>query len=274
MIISHKNTGFTLVELILVIVILGIVGTFSARFVGWGAQYYIDVTERQRVLDDSRFVVERLTCELRQAVPYSIRVLNSATYACMEFAPIVTSGSYLSIPVNSTDDQATLISPSSDALTGGQTISIYPTHPNKVYDSSEFQTFTIDSAENIATDGSQVINFASNISFAANSPAKRYYIWQTPVSYCLENSQIYRYQGYQASINQLTPTQLKSLSGVSYHLMAEQVNNTLASEPPFRLDSSGLIRHAQVALYLKFSRATDNSEDMFFYHLVQVPNAP
>ncbi|WAJ70066.1 PulJ/GspJ family protein [Catenovulum adriaticum] len=273
-----KSSGFTLIELILVIVILAIVGTFSARFLGWGAQYYVDVTERQRVLDDSRFIVERLTRELRNALPYSLRVKTdaSANYACLEYVPIITSGHYLTIPVNSSDNKLSLISPSTgNTLASGQNISIYPTNPDKVYNVLNQQTYRINSVEAVETDDdSQQINFANNINFASGSPAKRYYIWQTPVSYCLENNKIYRYQGYSAGVNQYNPTQLKALSGVSYHLMAQDVSNQLTTEPPFRLDSSGLIRHAQVALYLKFSRFTDNTEDMFFYHLVQVPNAP
>ena len=270
----RKSFGFTLVELVAVIVVLSIVGTFSARFLGWGAQYYVDVSERQKVLDDSRFIIERLTRELRQAVPYSTRVNSGNNYSCIEFAPIITSGRYLTIPILFSDNKLTLVSPSSESLSAGQRISIYPTNPNKVYDSLNQQTYLIDSVESINPDASQQINFANNISFLAESSAKRYYVWRTPVSYCLENNSIYRYQGYQPSTNQYTPTQLKALSGISPHLMAQNIDNQITTEPPFLVSSSDLIRHAQVTLYLKFSRLTGSSEDMFFYHLVQVPNAP
>lgn len=273
---QQKQSGFTLIELILVIVILAIVSTFSARFLGWGAQYYIDVTERQQVLDDSRFIVERLTRELRNALPYSLRIKTdtSANYACLEYVPIGTSGRYIDIPIYSSKDTITVVKPTSGALSQGQKITVYPTNPTKVYNPLAQQTFELPANIVDNADDTLTIKFSSNINFISASPAKRYYIWQTPVSYCLENNKMYRYQNYQPSVSQYSPSQLKGASGVSYHLMAQGLTNQLASEPPFKLDSAGLVRHAQVALYLKFSRRSTDSENMFFYHLVQVPNAP
>ncbi|MCU4675065.1 prepilin-type N-terminal cleavage/methylation domain-containing protein [Catenovulum sp. 2E275] len=270
---SIKIKGFTLIELVIVIVVLAIISLFSTRFLGWGAQHYVDVTERQQVLDDSRFIVERLTREFKQAIPYSIRVLNSASFSCIEFIPIKTSGRYLSIPISESKNYLSVVAPSSSFIEAGNIITIYPTSPAKVYDSTQQQSFLIDSVDSVVDD-SQLVYFTSNISFAAGSPAKRYYIWSNPVSFCLEDQKIYRYQNYATSVNQLTPTQLKTQLGVNYALMAQNVNNQLPEEQPFRIGTADLVRHAQVALYLKFSRLTANSDNMFMYHLVQVPNAP
>ncbi|AVV84022.1 MSHA biogenesis protein MshO [Shewanella putrefaciens] len=47
------------------------------------------------MLSQSRFVVERMTRELRSAVPNSVRVnTDSLTYQCIEFVPIQASTSY------------------------------------------------------------------------------------------------------------------------------------------------------------------------------------
>lgn len=277
------NHGFTLIELIIVIVMLGILSTFTFGFISWGARYYLDVSERQLVLDDSRFIIERLTRELRTALPYSVRTLtDNDEYACIEYVPIVASGRYIDIPQNPADSDditVSVISPTSGSLAAGNQFSVFTTSANEVYDSSNNQTFTIDSVSAIALDSSQTVSFSSAISFDDISPAQRYYIWSTPVSYCLElNSDkydIYRYQSYAATTNQLTPTQLKAASNISYALMAKNVSNSLATETPFHVnDNSSLIRHAQIAIYLEFSRLTDDNENMFFHHLVQVPNAP
>lgn len=274
----HRTAGFTLIELVMAIVVLGIVGITTSKFVGWGATYYVDVSERQLVLDDSRFVIERLTRELRTAVPYSLRTLNNTSNntACIEYIPIVNSAKYLTAPISpASSSQLTIVSPTSGTVTAGSQISIYPTAVADVYNSANQQTFSIDSVDAVQGDGSQAIHFSSNISIAQGSPANRYYQWTTPVSYCLESNKIYRYQNYAATASQLNPAQLKAASNVSYSLMAENVSNTVSTEAPFHVDShASLMRHGQVAIYLEFSRLTDNNESMFFHHLVQIPNAP
>lgn len=277
----QKQSGFTLVELVIVIVILGIVSAISFSFVTFGARFFVDVSERQIVLDDSRFLIERLSREIRMAVPYSQRVLtNSAqNYSCLEFTPIVASGLYNSITLSpATSAQMDLINVSGNDFVSGQKVSVFSTNSNQVYtiDTNGAQTFLIDSVDALASN-SQVIRFANAVGFGQPSNANRYYIWQTPVSYCVESGSVRRYANYNPTANQLTPTQLKAAVNVEHSLMAENVTNSIANEVPFMVSSSvdlGLVRHAQVAIYFEFSRLSDSNEDMFFHHLVQVPNAP
>ena len=73
------SNGFTLVELVTVIIVLGIVSVGISGFIRTGLDIYSDVTEREQLLGDSRFVVERLNRELRMAVPHSVRVGNNAS---------------------------------------------------------------------------------------------------------------------------------------------------------------------------------------------------
>ena len=164
---------FTLIELIIVIVMLGILSTFTFGFISWGARYYLDVSERQLVLDDSRFIIERLTRELRTALPYSIRTLtDSDEYACIEYVPIVASGRYIDIPQNPADSDditVSVISPTSGSLAAGNQFSVFTTSANEVYDSSNNQTFTIDSVSAIALDSSQTVSFSSAISSSSDS---------------------------------------------------------------------------------------------------------
>ena len=93
-----RSLGFTLIELILVIILLSIVAIFSFRFVGIGSEMYVTGADRVRLLDQSRFAIERITRELRNSVPNSARVTGSGE--CLEFVPIKTAGTYYGAPFN------------------------------------------------------------------------------------------------------------------------------------------------------------------------------
>ena len=45
-----RNRGFTLVELVIVILLLAIIAIFSFQFVGFGSQMFVNGAERVRVL--------------------------------------------------------------------------------------------------------------------------------------------------------------------------------------------------------------------------------
>ena len=66
--------GFTLVELVMVILLLGVMATFSSQFIGIGTQIYGDASRREQLMSDARFAMERLNREVRDAVPGSVRV--------------------------------------------------------------------------------------------------------------------------------------------------------------------------------------------------------
>ena len=87
-----KQKGFTLVELIMVIVLLGIVATISTQFVSFSVRGAIDVGDRQQRALKAVVLSERLSRELRQAVPGSLEVNESLN--CLKFVPALNGGVY------------------------------------------------------------------------------------------------------------------------------------------------------------------------------------
>ena len=59
-----RGRGFTLVELVMVILLLGVMATFSSQFIGIGTQIYGDASRREQLMSDARFAMERLNREL------------------------------------------------------------------------------------------------------------------------------------------------------------------------------------------------------------------
>jgi len=83
--------GFTLIELIMVIVILGIVGAMVAVFMRKPIDAYFDTARRAALSDAADTVVRRMSRDVRKALPNSLRQANNQ---CIEFIPTKTGGRY------------------------------------------------------------------------------------------------------------------------------------------------------------------------------------
>jgi len=96
--------GFTLVEIIMVIVITGIIGSVAAVFIRAPIQQYLDIAHRAELTDIADLSMYRLESDLRAALPNSARVTSATcpvttanpggagTCSFLEFLPSSDSG--------------------------------------------------------------------------------------------------------------------------------------------------------------------------------------
>ena len=89
---TTPQRGFTLIELIMVIVIMGVIGGMVAVFMKNPIDAYIASGRRAALTDVADTVVRRMARDLRKALPNSIRPFNSSL--CIEFIPTKTGGRY------------------------------------------------------------------------------------------------------------------------------------------------------------------------------------
>ena len=82
--------GFTLVELIMVIVITSVIGTVVAIFLKTPVDQYMDIARRAELTDIADTALRRMGRDIRTAVPNSVRL--SGSY--LEFLPTKTGGRY------------------------------------------------------------------------------------------------------------------------------------------------------------------------------------
>ncbi|MGL6122252.1 MAG: PilW family protein [Shewanella sp.] len=277
--------GFTLVEMVTVILILGILVVGVSSFIIFGTRIFVESSSVDHVLSQSRFAVERMTRDLRSALPNSVRVnTDSLTYQCVEFVPIEASTTYLTMP----------IVPSAAALSGtvmlddvtkiavNQFAWIYPLTESDVYNSARQKRAQV---KTIATalpplEHQVTLTFTAPTRFAEASPRQRIYFGSSPVSYCFEKEpssnqlSLKRYSGYALVTIQPNPTtMLATMPAGTGVLMAQSVANELNKDAdlPLMLTPSSLVNNAMVHLQPRFNV---NGETFQYRHQVQVINVP
>ena len=87
----NKQRGFTLIELIVVMVVTGIIAGTVVVFFKPAVDSYVAVDRRARLTDVADTALRRMTRDIRLAVPNSIRSPNSQ---CFELVPTSAGGRY------------------------------------------------------------------------------------------------------------------------------------------------------------------------------------
>lgn len=282
---APKNQGFTMMEMILVIIILGIMSVGISGFISLSTQTYVNASARDELIGNARFVIERLNRELRNAAPNSIRTrtFNGGLLQCIQFTPIAASTVYTDIPVLPEPASLALsVIPFNDTegnpyqcdRAAGCTdlVTIYPLNTNDIYadlTSATGKIFRIDDVDTTESPWKLNILNAQNVTFTEDSPTSRLYVINEQVSYC----------------NSITPTPIlfrasgavsdgvQSYPGASEKRvpMAGYFTSDIRSNPPFNYQPATLQRNAVVQIHLEFM---NNDERYAFDHEVHIKNVP
>ena len=128
--IVKKQPGFTLIEIIIVITIVAIIGSLSLVIIGRSLDSYATLDRREKLQASTRLVLERISRELRNALPYSLCVHDGVTCSTTAqnkfyFIPIKSSGRYQDIGGrytingnNETDPRKINVTVNLDTITG------------------------------------------------------------------------------------------------------------------------------------------------------------
>ena len=92
--VGVRESGFTLVEMVTVIVITGIIGGIVASFIKAPVQGYIDSARRAELTDIADTAMRRMARDIRTAVPNSVRIASCGATPCVEFLPTRDGGRY------------------------------------------------------------------------------------------------------------------------------------------------------------------------------------
>lgn len=269
--IGHQ-VGFTLVELVMVIVLLGVVGVGMSSLISTSVQAYVDVARRDDLTQQGRYAVERMTRELRNALPGSVRISSSGganPTQCLEFVPIVAASSYLDLPVSAAANsfEAVAFGFSADAGTTYYA-AVFTTAEIDVYGAAANNALRIISTVSSAVGGKRTISFPNPGQFPQASPQRRFYIVASPVSFCAQDNLLTRHADYAYSMTQsLPPTNGVTLA----RYIRTQENGVTYSV--FNYTPGALQRSGTVQMDLRFLGKAGEQEWVKFSQAVFLRNA-
>ncbi len=270
----RKSKGFTLVELVTVIMILGIVSAGIGGFVVTGTRIFIDSGLTDQVLSESRYALQRMTREIKAALPNSIRISRDNQLQCIEFVPTKTSSAYLS--VSFTESGASQLgtvfrNADNNLIAAEDRMYIYPTSAAEVYRTGAgFGLSKYAEIQTVSSDPDEIgLFYKQPVIFAEKSPSRRAYFVHQPVSYCVNGitDQLIRYAGYGFEVIQ--PMTFADDKGSL--LATNIVNNISAADLMFQYTPSSLVNNAVVQLTPRFSI---DGQSIQYQHQVQVINVP
>ena len=261
--------GFTLIELIVVIVIVGILSALGGQFIVAPITGYVDLSRRAKLVDQAEMALRRMQRDIRHALPNSVRV--SETY--IEMLLTEDGGRYRRYPdpdpdptigkdildFSGLDSSFDVLGSLSRQPSAGQHLVVY----NVTAAGSTGNAYAA-AADNRAAiaDTSTIdrIDLSPGFQFANASPTQRFFVVDGAVTYACEDGRLNRYVGYA-----IAPAQPTSGMGTAA-LVTRGISGCDFSYDPGATQRAGLVT---MALTLE-----EQGERITLLHQVHVVNAP
>jgi len=279
MIQQSLQRGFTLIEMVIVIVVGGIVAAMTASILTLPINAYVDSARRATLTDVAESALRRMQRDIRSALPNSIRI--SADGQSLELLHIVNGGRYrakldvdASTGIGSGNILDFAFNDTSFAVLGtlqnfnninlgNDRVIIYPIDVSGAKSSYKVTNSAVLAA---GSDADNLIFTAKQ--FSLQSPQQRFFVFDDPITYRCDISSglpkkrfLLRYQGYDIEEIQPEPPD------ASEAIQANYINNC-----QFSYSSGSSSRAGLVTIELKLT--DDAGESVRLIHQVHVDNQP
>lgn len=263
--------GVTLVELVMVIVLIGVVGSMTLWIITGPVDMYNKQAIRAELTDAAELALRRVARDIRRAVPNSVRVsggaaiemLNAADGARYRDGPGPGAGHPSKrLQFNNADAEFNVMGPLGALASNTHRLVIYnlgapgaDAYAGDAVITPPGTNITI-AADAVA--GEQHVTLAPGHQFAFQSPRQRMFVVDEAISYVCDGGILWRNAGYAFG-----PVQPVAAAGVP---VTDRVSGCVFEYDPGTATRSGLIT-------LRLS-VTADGETVTLLHQVHVDNAP
>lgn len=273
------NRGFSLVELIIVIVVLGILGASVALFINNPVRAYFDSLRRASLADAADTAARRIVRDLQGAVPNSVRVTTSGSTVLVEFVPIEDAGRYRAAV--SAGNEPAGVNPldfgnpadnSFQVLGAGVTVPASAQLVIYNLGAGDLDLYAGANRRGVTTPAGAATSLAFTAAGAwpASSPDNRFFLVTTPVTYACQpgaggTGTIERFSGYAIAATQPTSLVSGALAAATRDLLVDRVGACAFSLTAPLANANG------VALSITLA---ESGESVNLYTQVHLPNTP
>lgn len=234
---AREQRGFTLIELVVVMMLISIVAVMAVEVVDRPLHQFMEQTRRAELTDSAAHALSRMAREIRGGLPNSVR---TGTANALELLNVVDGERYRTDPPGAAaarlDFSAADDSFNTLGALGG--IGSFSAHYLAIYPLGQpgadpYADAVMTPAMNITvaatatpgppgTDGEFRITMSAAHQFPFESPAQRVYLVEQPVSYICAGGRMERYAGYAVMAAQPITG---AATGVSGSLVADRVES-------------------------------------------------
>lgn len=279
---AQRQGGFTLVELIMVIVLMGVIGGMVSVFMKNPIDAYLASARRAALTDVADTTVRRMARDIRKALPNSIG--TSGDNKCIEFIPTKMGGRYRAVDAGAGDALAFGVADttfnmlgSNNALPADQRIVADATGHDLIaisnfgFDVGDAYTGSNTAVVSSIVNGTESVITIPSTTFdvALASPNNRFQVIpanEQVVAYVCSGTNLYRMT--QTTLGHICPASGSVTVPASTPILARNVVNAACS---FNYTGSDLQRNALVSMQIQIS---DSGEDVSLQHEVHVNNTP